>query len=1137
MKKSITLILSLVASICAATEYFVDKRGLDDNDGTTTGKAFFSISRGVRELAPGDVLTVGPGEYNEAVKLKDFGDISKSTVIRARFPRTVLMRGDVPAPAFRKKAGTHFVYEAAFDQHVQAVNERDSLRIYSNAPSVKELDFKSGCFHYDAKNKKLYVTTSDFSAPDKHFLTISVIRDSGLMLTDVRNVIVEGFAFTGYNCDTPGGRPGVNAKWGVLLTHGENCVIRDCVTFMNGGGISVSGNKNTIEGCESYGNFSQFCGVGGNIVYWGPVEGGIIRDCLSYSTKAACIRFYEGVIKNCLIENVKTWGGGNSDVWIKGRVKNSITRNSIIRGNLQSKLVENSIFNFNGYNRSPSIDNIVLSHEKKISIDAEFADPRNMDFHLQATSRYRGSGTDGADRGVYPYKANIFYLSTTGNDAADGLSVEKPWRSITKAVKKLKAGDTLYLLPGIYSQNVEVGSVGTKKNPIVIRGRGVKPVAISGMVDMKGARHLRLERLALQGASSTMNVSDCEDISIENCVFFTKGRSITAFQAKRLCIEHSVFAYPDTSAIEFTKCSAITLNSNLFNNYKSAAVLIDSSSAVLYSDYNSYRDPKVCWSVDGKRWDFKALRKRSDSHSVIVEAKFSYVTDKLPILENDWEFNGKSRLGKPIGAYSKNRTTDMAIVGPFVHSVGDSSVNIEWWTSRPSTTTLYWGESEKCLNKSDKSSNVKISSYYGTYYHTVSLTGLKPGQKYYFKVESLYPKFEYHIHAKLKAADERKPRIMVSSNVDSFTTKIDKPRKNRSFYVSLNGDDGNDGLSSEKSWRTISYAAGKVRPGDTVLVAKGTYNETIRPRVTGVKDAPINFKPIPGDKVFIKGFHKTLSHAFVIQNKNNIVVDGFHFKDFGNILGSDAGTLLLVGSRNITVRRCFNDGRSTGYSPQFIMAKECPDLSVENCVVIRCFLAGLFFYCPDLHMRNNVFYGNQMTSLTVVNAVNQKVFFSNNLFFDNLPTKIYNPIIRMRYSENLVLKNNCFYLRIPERERNTVFVAVEKGANIKLGSPVSSFSQRNQRNDTSIFENPKVPLINEIITYPSKKQWLTHRGLKDNHKVPTRELFINKDKSYKQMDFNDFFATNEILIKCRIGLLKSDFEDFTFNSNPPHSTP
>lgn len=55
-----------------------------------------------------------------------------------------------------------------------------------------------------------------------------------------------------------------------------------------------------------------------------------------------------------------------------------------------------------------------------------------------------------------------------GDDAHDG-SESRPWKTLARAVKRLTAGDTLYLRGGTYFENVYVSVDGTPERPIVIR--------------------------------------------------------------------------------------------------------------------------------------------------------------------------------------------------------------------------------------------------------------------------------------------------------------------------------------------------------------------------------------------------------------------------------------------------------------------------------------------------------------------------------------------------------------------------------------------------------------------------------------------------------------------------------------------
>lgn len=70
-------------------------------------------------------------------------------------------------------------------------------------------------------------------------------------------------------------------------------------------------------------------------------------------------------------------------------------------------------------------------------------------------------------------------------------------------------------------------------------------------------------------------------------------------------------------------------------------------------------------------------------------------------------------------------------------------------------------------------------------------------------------------------------------------------------YVSPNGSNSNPGTSTAP-WQTITYAASKVAPGDTVLVGAGTYHESVPIAISGTATAPITFNG-QGGKAIVDG--------------------------------------------------------------------------------------------------------------------------------------------------------------------------------------------------------------------------------------------------------------------------------------------
>ena len=79
----------------------------------------------------------------------------------------------------------------------------------------------------------------------------------------------------------------------------------------------------------------------------------------------------------------------------------------------------------------------------------------------------------------------------------------------------------------------------------------------------------------------------------------------------------------------------------------------------------------------------------------------------------------------------------------------------------------------------------------------------------------------------------------------------------RVFWVAQNqtgASDQNPG-TKQKPWKTISRAAkrGVLKPGDAVIVRRGTYRETIKPWEGGRRGKRITFAAYPGDKVVVTG--------------------------------------------------------------------------------------------------------------------------------------------------------------------------------------------------------------------------------------------------------------------------------------------
>jgi hypothetical protein len=485
--QSTILFLSLSTS-CLATDYFVTKQGNDENDGTSRVAAFATVQRGVNALHPGDSLSIAPGEYLETISRQDLGSLDKETVIRAEQPGTVLLRGDLPAPEFRPLPGHSFVYETdfPFDGQVPCVNEIDTLSILKRMPNFTELEFIPGTFFHDAKAKKLYISSSDLKPASAHRYSVSVKPDNGIYLVRPKRVVIEGITFTGFNAMTLAhySKGTSGSVWGLFLLAPRQCVVRDCAAFLNGFGIGLNCDEkgsgdNVVERCRAWGNNCQFVAgdMGGISLYRGRRD--VIRDCEAWRNGIYGINIYgtggappgtddggntpenKSRIIACL-----AWGNHKADFKIKTGYEYFHTIERSVGPGLwhANHVTQSTIGKWTSESSNRDDTNVILSLENDLDPRQEFADPDNHDYRLQSTSRFRNAS---GDKGALPYQGNVFFVKTDGDDKADGLSVERAWKTLARAAQGARRGDTLYVEAGKY-QSASL----TNLEGVTVRERG-----------------------------------------------------------------------------------------------------------------------------------------------------------------------------------------------------------------------------------------------------------------------------------------------------------------------------------------------------------------------------------------------------------------------------------------------------------------------------------------------------------------------------------------------------------------------------------------------------------------------------------------------------------------------------------------
>jgi hypothetical protein len=70
----------------------------------------------------------------------------------------------------------------------------------------------------------------------------------------------------------------------------------------------------------------------------------------------------------------------------------------------------------------------------------------------------------------------VYYVSPTGDNKADGMSQNTPFRTIAHALKRVKPGGTVFIMAGTYSESIGLDGCGSNAGIITITGLDTMPV-------------------------------------------------------------------------------------------------------------------------------------------------------------------------------------------------------------------------------------------------------------------------------------------------------------------------------------------------------------------------------------------------------------------------------------------------------------------------------------------------------------------------------------------------------------------------------------------------------------------------------------------------------------------------------------
>lgn len=113
------------------------------------------------------------------------------------------------------------------------------------------------------------------------------------------------------------------------------------------------------------------------------------------------------------------------------------------------------------------------------------------------------------------------------------------------------------------------------------------------------------------------------------------------------------------------------------------------------------------------------------------------------------------------------------------------------------------------------------------------------------------------------------------------------------YYVAPNGNNANSGLQGSP-WEDLQHAADTVGPGDTVIVAAGSYNGFYL-ETSGTAEAPIVFQAEEG--VVIDQENAVTPDGINLEGASYVVVEGFE------VVGTNRAGIRAVLGEHVTLRR------------------------------------------------------------------------------------------------------------------------------------------------------------------------------------------------------------------------------------------
>ncbi|MFO7947663.1 MAG: right-handed parallel beta-helix repeat-containing protein, partial [Armatimonadota bacterium] len=162
-----------------------------------------------------------------------------------------------------------------------------------------------------------------------------------------------------------------------------------------------------------------------------------------------------------------------------------------------------------------------------------------------------------------------YFVAPDGSDDNPGTEAA-PWQTIAKANAAVKAGDTVNVLPGEYTDQIAPEASGDEGAPITYRAtqwreaKLVTPEKIA--IELRNRSYISVEDFAIDcdGSGRWVYATDCDHITVRGCHFRDARYTMEIIQSEQVKLLDNIFSKDRVTGnmISIRQCSFVLIEGN-----------------------------------------------------------------------------------------------------------------------------------------------------------------------------------------------------------------------------------------------------------------------------------------------------------------------------------------------------------------------------------------------------------------------------------------------------------------------------------------------------------------------------------------------------------------------------------------------